>query len=237
MNAPSVPVALRREIEQTLVPVRPLRPPWRRALLLMPVGLALLVGLPATLGLRADATRLGETLSWGLSAAQLGIGLLLVGGAMREAVPGLRLSTPALALLLGGSLLSVVCITLVTAMGSPTRVPAGQEGVFWAICFGSPVLLGVPALLLAGLLAARALPLRPEVAGALYGMGSGLLVDSGWRLFCHVSDPAHVLEAHGASVIALAALGALTARLWERVYGRASRYSSRGSLTLPPTSS
>ena len=28
-------------------------------------------------------------------------------------------------------------------------------------------------------------PLRPRLAGALYGVGAGLMSDAGWRLFCH----------------------------------------------------
>ena len=42
----------------------------------------------------------------------------------------------------------------------------------------------------------RAFPLRPRIAGALYGLGAGLMADAGWRLFCHFSNPAHVFGAH-----------------------------------------
>lgn len=45
-------------------------------------------------------------------------------------------------------------------------------------------------------LAARAYPTRPVVAGALLGLGAGLMANAGWRLFCHFSEPAHVLSAH-----------------------------------------
>jgi hypothetical protein len=35
--------------------------------------------------------------------------------------------------------------------------------------------------------------------------------DAGWRLYCHFSDPAHVLGAHAFAVVLLAAAGAAAA--------------------------
>ena len=69
-------------------------------------------------------------------------------------------------------------------------------------------------------LAARALPARPWLAGAIYGLGAGLIADSGTRLFCWVSEPAHVLVAHGGSILSLAVLGGLTAAVIERTRAR-----------------
>jgi hypothetical protein len=71
------------------------------------------------------------------------------------------------------------------------------------------VLLGLPALALAGWLIRRGLTCRPVVAGAFAGLGAGLLADASWRLYCEVSDPQHVLTAHAAGIIVLASLGAL----------------------------
>jgi hypothetical protein len=70
----------------------------------------------------------------------------------------------------------------------------------------------LPALALAAWLVGRAYPLRPLVAGALYGAGAGLLADAGWRLFCHFSDPAHVFAAHTLAVCVTSAAGALLSR-------------------------
>ena len=47
----------------------------------------------------------------------------------------------------------------------------------------------MPALIVAALLAARAFPLRPGVAGALYGLGCGLIADAGLRLYCEYTAP------------------------------------------------
>jgi hypothetical protein len=58
------------------------------------------------------------------------------------------------------------------------------------------------------------------VAGALYGLGAGIMADAGVRLFCRVSEPSHVLIAHGGAILSLVALGALAASLVERVKAR-----------------
>ena len=60
-------------------------------------------------------------------------------------------------------------------------------------------------------LSTRAFPLRPAVAGALYGLGAGLIADAGLRLWCEFSAPAHVLAAHLGAVILSMALGAAAA--------------------------
>ena len=56
-----------------------------------------------------------------------------------------------------------------------------QEGIG---CFRVSAVSAIPALIAAAFLAARALPTRPAVAGALYGLGCGLVADAGLRLFC-----------------------------------------------------
>ena len=93
----------------------------------------------------------------------------------------------------------------------PDAHRAMGRGSVWRICFGATILTALPALAIAGWLVARAFPLRPRLAGALYGLGAGLLADAGWRLFCHFSDPAHVLAAHTAGIAATCALGTITA--------------------------
>jgi hypothetical protein len=55
------------------------------------------------------------------------------------------------------------------------------------------------------------LPLRPGVAGALYGLGCGLIADAGLRLYCEYSAPLHVLVAHGGAIVGAMMAGALVA--------------------------
>jgi hypothetical protein len=74
----------------------------------------------------------------------------------------------------------------------------------------------LPVVALASILAARAYPTRPLLAGALLGLGGGLMADAGWRLFCHFSEPAHVLAAHLGGVLVATALGSLLARRLSR---------------------
>ena len=57
---------------------------------------------------------------------------------------------------------------------------------------------------------------RPALAGGLYGLGAGLLADAGARLFCWVSDPAHVLLSHGGAILGLVIAGALSAVIVDR---------------------
>ena len=79
-------------------------------------------------------------------------------------------------------------------------------------------------------LAARAYPTRPALAGALLGLGAGLMADAGWRLFCHFSEPAHVLSAHLGAVVIATLLGSALAtaicraqrRSWARCLSRPS---------------
>jgi hypothetical protein len=101
-------------------------------------------------------------------------------------------------------------------------IPAGRW-VRWAWeCTGMALVGGVPVFVASCWLAARALPTRPAVAGALYGLGAGIVADAGVRLFCWVSDPLHVLVSHGGAIAGLAALGAIAAVAVDRVRGNSS---------------
>ena len=212
-----VPDKLRDLIAQDLEPVRPLRNPWMRAAALFPAALIVLVGIPWVLGLRADAGSLGAALSWGISAFQMVAGIVLVGLALRESVPGHALSARVIGSSIGAGIAIVLATTVTTFAVSPSVAPESLREFFFEYCFRYSALAGVPLLLIAGLLAARALPLRPWVAGALYGLGAGLMADAGWRLFCDVSAPQHVLSAHGGAVLTTMLLGVVAAEAVERV--------------------
>jgi hypothetical protein len=70
-----------------------------------------------------------------------------------------------------------------------------------AMCLAGSLASSLPLVALGSVLAARAFPTRPAVTGALLGLGAGLIADAGWRLFCHFSEPAHVLSAHMGAVL------------------------------------
>jgi hypothetical protein len=202
---------VRANIERELRPVEPLAAPAVRALSLLPFALLLLVASVAAFGLRRDATALGIGLTWGASIGQTILGLALVAAALREAVPGTTLSRRVLGTAFGTALIGVLTVTWLTWSASPTRIAPRSVLYVWEVCFGATIISALPALFLSGWLVARAFPLRPRFAGALYGLGAGLMADAGWRLFCHFSDPSHVLAAHTAAVIATCGIGVLIA--------------------------
>jgi hypothetical protein len=197
-------------VARDIKPVRPLWGPWRRLLWLVPIAIAVFLYAPFEYGHR-DFDRLGFLASWGVSALQWAAGLLILGVALRHAVPGRALSRRSILATLVGALSLIVLVTVVTYAVEPTEMPPGVSFLFWYECVKWPMLIAAPILLVASLLAMRAFPTRPGLVGALCGLAAGVLADSGWRLACDVSAPSHVLGAHGAAVVFLSLVGALVA--------------------------
>jgi hypothetical protein len=211
-SPPLVPPQLRAAIAHDMAPVRPLPRPALRAAWVAPLGVLLLGAAAAFFGVRPDAARLGFWLTWGASAAEMTLGLALVAAALREAVPGTTLSHRALGYAVAGALGSVVIVTLITWRTSGLyHIMRGREWFIWRICFGATLASAIPPLAVSAWLVARAYPLRPAVAGLLYGLGAGLMADAGWRIFCHFSDPSHVFGAHIAAVVVSGLVGSLVA--------------------------
>jgi hypothetical protein len=77
-------------------------------------------------------------------------------------------------------------------------------------------MLGLPALMLTIFLVVRALPVRPPWAGALAGLGAGLLADGVWHLVCPVCTLRHLLLWHGAATATMVGVGFLLGVAWER---------------------
>jgi hypothetical protein len=204
------PAELRARIAADYHAVRPLRPPWARTLSILPLTVVALFAASTAFNVRQDAPSLGWLGVWGLSIAQSLIGLIVVGAALRESIPGRDWSRGAIALWLAIPIATVVAVTLTSWEASPVLLRAG----WWlvgGICFAGSAATALPVVALASTLAARAYPTRPAVAGALLGLGAGLMADAGWRIFCHFSEPAHVLSAHLAAVFMSTLLGALVA--------------------------
>jgi hypothetical protein len=194
-----IPTAVLDEVRRDLRPVRPLPAPLGRALIVLPVGLALLAGLPLCWGLRRNIGELAPWASWGLSGLESLAGLLIVGAALSEAVPGRRLSARAVTLTLFAGALVPVTLMLVTSWLVPAEESLGVRVRFAIECSTrSP---WRPAVAV-GLLAARAWPERPAVAG-LYGLGTGVMADAGARLFAGSRSPLHALISHGGAILAV----------------------------------
>jgi hypothetical protein len=208
-----LPHALRARLARTYAPVRPLPSPALRVLWVVPFAVLSLVAAQAFFELRVDAPRLGWSGTWGISLAQVVVGLGLVVAALREAVPGRGWSLTAAAIWLVLPLILMVGVTYASWDLSPVRI-RGQWLLVSGMCLAGSAVSAFPSVALAGILAARAYPTRPLLAGALLGLGAGVMADAGWRLFCHFSEPTHVLAAHLGGVIVAAAAGcALSASL------------------------
>jgi hypothetical protein len=214
------PRPLRDAIERDLKPAPPLRPPSTRALALVPIAAAILVGLPLTHAFRPDIPIVGFVRTWGFSIAQTIGGLVVIALALRESVPGRALSSGTV----GTTVVCGLALPMFLVVLTSSRFDIGPgpglglaEGL---ACFKTSAMAAVPAIILAAILAARAFPLRPGIAGALYGLGAGLIADAGLRLYCDYSLPSHVLFAHGGAVGASMIAGAFVATVAARPRSR-----------------
>lgn len=211
-----VPDDLMRRVSADLEPVRPLPSPFARVAWVALVGMAVMLAVLTLAGVREDAPVLGMWLTWGAAAVEMVAGLVLVGLALREAIPGRGSAAGTVAMAVAGGAAVQVAVAIVTWMHDSGPAVAFGAG---AACFADGIAIGVPPLLLTLWLAARAYPVRPRWAGLLGGTGSGLLADGIEHTICPVSDLRHVLVWHAGAFIALAAIGyaaGLTREWWAR---------------------
>ena len=209
----SAPKDLRDAIARDLRPTKPLRPPYVRALVLIPLAVAIVLSVPGLRFFRSDMQAIGFLKAWGFSFGQAFAGLVIVGVALRESIPGRGLSRGAIVGTIVVGLAIPFLLLGVTASAFDIGPQPGrgfEEGVG---CFRVSAISAIPALIAAAWLAARALPLRPVLAGALYGLGCGLIADAGLRLFCEYTVPSHVLFGHGGAIVGAMVLGAVVSRI------------------------
>jgi hypothetical protein len=209
-----MPGALRARLAADFEVVEPLSRPPIRALGLIPFAVLTLIAAPWWFGPRSDFARLGWTYAWGLSLTQSMVGLLMVAVALREAVPGRAWMPASLVAWFAVPIVLVVVVTLSTFDLSPIGVRGGGAigAVIGAMCFAGSLATALPGTVLSAVLAARAYPTRPALTGLLGGLGAGMMADAGWRLFCHFSEPTHVLTGHLGGVLAAGLCGALVSR-------------------------
>jgi hypothetical protein len=220
VNSNTVPEALRQAVGNDLTPVRPLPPAWFRtvqATVVAAFGLAAVV-LAFGLTLRYDLDQLPMWLGWGCTAVQLGIGVVLIGLALREAVPGQSVPPATLGAVVATGVLMQILVAIVTWMHS-AGMPM-PEGHSLAVGFGCAIhdsALAVPALAVTLWLVFRALPLRPSVAGLLGGTGAAVTADALNHVICPMSDLRHVLVWHTGALLGLMAVGWALGKAWELV--------------------
>ena len=222
MTEHDIPAALVTHVRASLSPVRPLASPGRRLLALVPLAAILLSGPPLYYGWRTNLDALPGWTSWGLSIFESFTGAALLGLALRQAVPGLAVSARWMLLAFGGAAAVFAAVSLITAQVLPTPLhdPSAWSQLAWE-CVVMELAFAVPALVVAAWLVARALPTRPALTGALYGLAVGLMTDAGVRLFCQIDTPSHVFAGHGGAILLGAMGSAAVAAIIERIkYGR-----------------
>jgi hypothetical protein len=232
-RSPKPPEALMRAIAQDLRPVKPSPRPFRLALETTPIALLVSSLVLLAVGIRGDSGILGPLLTWGASAAQFTLAIVLVWIAAHESTPAGRLPKGTVYSAAVAALLVVVAITLSTFSISPVGSTLRVAGVLrvppWimdlACGIGSTVAGGILILLFSWMFR-DSIATRPTVAGALYGAGAGVAINAGWRVACPFPTLRHTLGAHGTAIIATVLLGALIGRfLGARNFDRADRSS------------
>ncbi|MEO7733760.1 MAG: NrsF family protein [Kofleriaceae bacterium] len=212
LAARQVPPALLSAVKRDLRPTRPLASPSRRTLAVLPIGIALLAGIPALWRWRAELSALAPSSSWPLSAVEAAAGLAALAAAFHEAVPGRELSRRALAVVLSAVALAVLLASSTHALGLTPAPLATTLRWIWE-CVSRTTAFSLPALAIVTWLVARAAPGRPALTGALAGLGVGVMADAGLRLMCWDGDVPHVLVAHGGALALVTLVGALSAWL------------------------
>jgi len=219
MTSHSLPDSLREAIGNDLQPVRPLPPVWMRTLFAVAVAAVCLgvVVVVFKLSLRPDMDQIPMWLSWGCTLIQLTIGVVLLGMALREAVPGHGVPAGMVATAVGTGILMQILVGIATWMHSPGMPYVPGQGLKTGIgCASHDTALALPALVVTLWLVFRALPLRPSVAGLLGGTGAAVTADALIHILCPMSDLRHVLVWHTGAIFGLMLVGWIAGKLWER---------------------
>jgi hypothetical protein len=170
-------------------------------------AVVLLLIVPSLLPLRQDAPSLGFWLVWGAAVFEALLGSILIGLALREAVPGQGIGPARSMAAFGAGVAAQGLVGLLTWKNAPALAAAAAAHHAGLTCLAAQVALGLPGLVIGFWLVTRALPLRPGWTGALLGTGAGLVADGTWHLICPRADLGHVLVWHGGATVLLTAAG------------------------------
>jgi len=217
MTESDIPATLMSHVRENLKPVRPLASPALRLLALAPLAALLLLGPALYYGWRTNLALLPGWAGFGLSFAESVGGAALLGLALRQSVPGLAVPARWILLSIAAAAAMFATVSLITTQVLPTpQVPSGWSRLEWE-CVVMELLFAVPSIAISAWLVARALPTRPALTGAAYGMAVGLMTDAGVRLFCWIDAPSHVFAAHGGAILLGVLGGAAIAAGVERI--------------------
>ncbi len=217
MSLDSIPNGLRETIESDLAPVRPLHPAWVRAMLAVAILAVVLAFVLAKASLRPDMDQLPMWLSWGCSILQLAVGILLIGLALREAVPGEGIPGGAVRVAALTALAVQILVGVATSIYSPAITMPGNGIAPGIGCFKHESAMALPTFVVTMWLVFRALPLRAPTAGLLGGAGATVASDAVIHLLCPMSNLSHVLVWHTGAVVVFMTVGWVAGMAWERL--------------------
>jgi hypothetical protein len=222
MNTDLMPDALRDAVEGDLHPVKPLHPAWQRTLVVAAVATVAIaaVVLALKIHLRSDLDMLPVWLSWGATVLELAVGIMVVGLALRESVPGGAVPSGTVRIAVATGVALQILVGIITFIHS-AGMPMGSDWLTKTIgCLIHDTLLVLPIFAVTLWLVFRALPMRAPVAGLLGGAGAAITGDAITHLICPMSDLRHVLIWHTGALFIFMALGWLAGVVWARRHWR-----------------
>jgi len=220
MTTDLLPDALREVVGKELRPVQPLSPAWQRTLVVATVATAVAAISIGTIALRFDLGQIPLWLSWGCSALELMLGVVIVGLALREAVPGGAVPKGAMWTAVTTGLVLQIVVGFATWMHSPGAAAGGGWLSHGIGCMTHDAVRVLPIFVVTAWLVFRALPLRAQVAGLLGGAGAALAGDAITHLLCPMSGMRHVLVWHTGAIVGFMALGWVVGCVWQRIRWR-----------------
>ncbi|MCP4896143.1 MAG: DUF1109 domain-containing protein [bacterium] len=221
MNHP-LPESLKKAIEQDARSVRPLAPAWKRAIGVTIVAAVVVIGSLVLIGPRLDISEIPAWLSWGSCIVQLGIGMILVGLALRESVPGTALPISHAVSAVGIAVIFQLLVGVLTWLYTP-----GMAINPWALgpgmaCLRNDSMLALPTFITTLVLVFTALPLRAPMAGLLGGAGAAIAADAVNHLLCPASDMRHIVMWHTGAVVLFMFAGYVIGLVWQRLRWRSN---------------
>lgn len=220
MTTDQPPDTLRELLGDEPGAVRPLAPIWQR---LVAVAVVFAVVAAASLlvsELRFDIGAIPMWLSWGCSLLELLVGVIVIGLALREAIPGAAVPLGTVTTVVGAALVLQVCVGVATWLHTPGAPFSPDWLTTGVVCLKHDSTMVLPVLVVTLWLVYRALPLRAPIAGLLGGTGAALAGDSLIHLLCPMSDLRHVLAWHSGAIVVFMLFGWAAGRLYERLRWR-----------------
>jgi hypothetical protein len=217
MSLDSIPNVLREAVESDLAPVHPLHPAWVRTMMAVAIFAVVLAFVVAKASFRTDLDQLPIWLSWGCSLLQLALGILLIGLALRESVPGEGIPVGAVRIAALTALAVQILVGVATSIYSPAIAMPGSGIAPGIGCFKHESAMALPTFVVTMWLVFRALPLRAPTAGLLGGAGAMVASDAVIHLLCPMSNLSHVLVWHTGAVIVFMGVGWIAGMIWERL--------------------